>query len=251
MLLASSVAAQTIQTLETLPAVLNENSGMVAYSSNTFYFINDGGNAASIYRYDTISKIANEIIVRNASNVDWEDLAQDKSGNLYIGDFGNNDNNRSNLAIYKVGNPELAGDTMNADTIQFIYENQSAFPPSSNLLNFDCEAMIWYEDSLYLFTKNRTNPFDGWCYMYVLPDAAGSYNARLKDSFQFPGSAKEFEWITAADYSYVGKELILLSSGKMHLFEAGELGDDFFSGTHTTFDFGHFSQKEAIAFSTD
>ncbi|MBT8326148.1 MAG: hypothetical protein KJP21_00410, partial [Bacteroidia bacterium] len=126
MLLASSVAAQTIQTLETLPAVLNENSGMVAYSSNSFYFINDGGNEASIYRYDTTSKIATEIIVRNASNVDWEDLAQDKSGNLYIGDFGNNDNNRTNLAIYLVGNPELMGDTLTADTLQFVYEDQHA-----------------------------------------------------------------------------------------------------------------------------
>ena len=251
MLVSSSIAAQTIQTLGQLPAVLEENSGMALYGNNIFYFINDGGNPASIYRYDTTTKVLIEKKIANASNVDWEDLAKDNDGNLFIGDIGNNNNNRTNLVIYKVGNPELASDSLIADTIRFSYENQTAFPPAASQLNFDCEAMIWFQDSLYLFTKNRTDPFNGWCYRYVLPDESGTYIARLLDSFQFPGSAKEFEWITAADYSFTGKELILLSSGKMHLFESAGLGSDFFSGTHTSFDFGHFSQKEAIAFSLD
>jgi hypothetical protein len=28
------------------------------------------------------------------ANIDWEDITKDKDGNLYVGDFGNNDNER-------------------------------------------------------------------------------------------------------------------------------------------------------------
>ena len=157
MLLSLSASAQTITTLGTLPSVLEENSGMAVYNGNIFYFINDGGDPPKIYRYDTTTKLVQEKLIVNTTNVDWEDLAQDLDGNLFIGDIGNNDNNRTNLAIYKIGNPELAGDSIWADTILYAYENQNAFPPASQQLNFDCEAMIWYEDSLYLFTKNRTS----------------------------------------------------------------------------------------------
>jgi hypothetical protein len=35
------------------------------------------------------------------NNIDWEDT-KDKNGNLYVGDFGNNDNERKDLCIYKI-----------------------------------------------------------------------------------------------------------------------------------------------------
>lgn len=42
------------------------------------------------------------ITIEGVENNDWEDIAKDKNGFTYIGDFGNNDNDRKNLAIYKV-----------------------------------------------------------------------------------------------------------------------------------------------------
>jgi hypothetical protein len=240
-----AATAQRVSTLRTLPDALKENSGLAFYPNSILYFINDGGNAPLLHRYDTVNNDYSTLTVLNASNADWEDLAQDTEGNLYIGDIGNNSNNRKNLKIYKSVNPEtIASNEITVDTISYTYSNQTTFPPESDSLNFDCEAMLWYKDSIYLFTKNRTSPYDGWCYMYVLPDEPGEYVAQLRDSVQFTAMSKEAGWITGADIR--NDSLVLLTSGKVHLapaFNSAPLG----SLSWTTYDVG-FSQKEAIVF---
>ena len=100
------VSAQTVRTVTSLSDDLEENSGMVHYANGVLYFINDSGNDPILYRYDTATNTYGEFEILNASNVDWEDLATDDSGNIYIGDFGNNDNRRRDLKIYKAVNPE-------------------------------------------------------------------------------------------------------------------------------------------------
>jgi hypothetical protein len=240
-----AATAQRVFTLRTLPDALIENSGLAFYPNSILYFINDGGNAPLLHRYDTANNDYSTLTVLNASNVDWEDLAQDTEGNLYIGDIGNNDNNRQNLKIYKMVNPEtISNNEITVETISYSYSNQTAFPPEDDALYFDCEAMVWYKDSIYLFTKNRTSPYDGWCYMYVLPDEPGDYVAQLRDSMQFTAMSKKTGWITGADIR--NDSLVLLNSGKVHLasaFNSAPLG----SLSWTTYDVG-FSQKEAIVF---
>ena len=240
-----SAFSQIVYTVTSLSDDLKENSGMVHYGGGLLYFINDGGNAPKLHRYDTLTKQYSELTITNASNTDWEDLATDNQGNLYIGDFGNNGNSRTDLKIYKTIDPEVVfSNEITADTISFTYENQSAFPPSSDKLNFDCEAMIWYQDSIYLFTKNRTDPYDGWCYMYVLSDTKGAQTARLADSVLLNTGTKEFEWITAADV--INDTLVLLSSNKVYVF-SGFLSNDLSSLVRKKYNIG-FSQKEAVAF---
>ncbi|MGB0851022.1 MAG: hypothetical protein ACPGTP_07235 [Bacteroidia bacterium] len=228
-----------------MPDELKENSGLAFYGSGILYFINDGGNAPLLYRYDTLSSSLTSKSIVNANNADWEDLAQDDDGVLYIGDIGNNGNSRKNLRIFISPNPEnVFGTELTVDTISFRYQNQTEFPPNSSNLNYDCEAMIHYKDSLYLFTKNRTDPYDGWSYMYVLPDRKGDYVARLSDSIQFPAVAKENGWITGADVR--GDSLVLLSSSKVHIagsFMSKPLKDL----KWTEYNVG-FSQKEAVVY---
>lgn len=240
-----AATAQRVSTLRTLPDALMENSGLAFYPNSILYFINDGGNAPLLHRYDTVNNNYSTLTVLNASNVDWEDLAQDTEGNLYIGDIGNNSNNRQNLKIYKTVNPEsVSNNEITVDTISYSYSNQTAFPPDAAALYFDCEAMVWYKDSIYLFTKNRTSPYDGWCYMYVLPDEPGEYVAQLRDSVQFTAMSKEAGWITGADIR--NDSLVLLTSSKVHLASAFN-SVPLVSLSWTTYEVG-FSQKEAIVF---
>jgi hypothetical protein len=94
-----------------------------------------------------------------------------------IGDFGNNGNRRQNLRVI-VYNPQ----TQQIDSIQFRYPDQKAFPPSNPKdWNYNCEAFVFLNDSLHLFSKNV---FNGNFYTkhYVIPSKPGTYLAELKDS---------------------------------------------------------------------
>jgi hypothetical protein len=238
--------AQKLQKLVQLPDELNEISGILSPNGTKIYAINDSGNEAELLIYDTFSGDIQRVVIAQAKNVDWEELAQDDSGNVFIGDVGNNLNTRKEFIIYKVSNPDLRNeDTLTAEEIKFTYGDQTEFPPPANRLIYDCEAMIWLNDSIFLFTKNRTNPYNGMCYVYALPARPGTYEAELKDSVYLGGSIKELSWIAAADYK--NGELALLGYNTLHLFSAFN-GADFFSGEYVSYNLGGITQKESICF---
>ncbi|UYZ63081.1 hypothetical protein [Hymenobacter weizhouensis] len=167
----------------------------------------DGGNTANLYRVTAQGDLLQTLELAPLLNIDWEDLAQDPEQRLYIGDFGNNQNKRRNLCIYRLSGPDYA----QVDTIQFAYADQHAFPPRKPRRNFDCEAFYYYQDSLYLFTKNRGE--GRYVKQYVLPARPGRHTARLVDSLQLN------TWVTAADISPDGRRVALLGYGQVYLFE--------------------------------
>jgi len=247
-----SAHAQELTLLQNLPKELRENSGMASYGDSIFYFHNDSGHPNDIYRYHKENKTLEKFSVPGTSNLDWEELAQDADGNLYIGDFGNNANRRKDLKIYKINNPEThSPENYNVEVMTISYARQNAFEPAKEERHYDMEAMFWFGDSLYLFSKNRTEPYDGKCYMYTIPAKGGTYILSPVDSFLFPAQDYRLGWITAADISPDGKMIALLSSHKMHLFKGDFSEIRFFQGVYEEVDFNHLSQKEAIVFKKD
>ena len=87
--------------IASLPAILNESSGLENAGSGEFWSHNDKGGNPELYRFDTLGMLEQTLRITNASNVDWEDMTIDDAGNIYIGDFGNNNNERTDLKIYK------------------------------------------------------------------------------------------------------------------------------------------------------
>lgn len=231
-----------------LPGTLSETSGLAITPAGKLWSHNDSGNDPNIYQISSGGSILRTLHIDNAQNVDWEDLASDDQGQIYIGDFGNNSNNRQDLKIYRIGNPDmLSGDTTSAEVISFQYANQGMFPPDPSEWNFDCEAFFWHNDSLYLFTKNRTNPFNGYTNMYRIPADTGNHTAVLVDSFFTGLGLKEQYWIGAADISPDGKRMVLLGYDKLWLFHC-YAGSHFFKGGVREMSLGGLSQKEAVAF---
>lgn len=175
-----------------LPAALVELSGMVYWNGN-FWGHNDGGNGPWLYAFDTLNGSVKKVIGLNgATNIDWEDIAQD-SLNLFIGDFGNNANgNRANLRVYIVPKSVLQqpGDTvlLNAGSygiIQYNYPDQTDFSPTgANNSRFDCEAMFFHRGRLHLFTKNWIGNFS---VHYSIPPVAGNFTATRHDSLNTSG----------------------------------------------------------------
>lgn len=231
-----------------LPSKLNESSGIEVNNNNELWSFNDSGGEPELYCFDTLGTMKRTVVVKNAINVDWEEITQDDKGNFYICDFGNNDNDRKNLRIYKIPNPaNLFNDTVEAEIIKFSYPDQKEFPPSKVNKNYDMEASFYYKDSLYLFSKNRTEPYSGFLRVYTLPIVAGEYTAKLIDSI-YIGSGPFFaDWVTSADVAPDNSSFVLLSNNKFWLFKIKN-GVPLTKSEHTEIFLPTISQKEGVCY---
>ena len=230
------------------PTELNETSGLVKIAPNKFVTHTDSGNEPKLFVFDSSGLVQRRIRVSNATNVDWEDITMDSKGNLYIGDFGNNNNDRKDLRIYAVASPNtFTKDSTIAGITNFTYPDQKAFPPAVALQNYDMEAFFWFNDSLYLFTKNRTNPYNGYTKCYQLPAKSGTFVAKLVDSF-YTGSGGYLNYsITGAAVYPNGNKMMLLGYDKCWMFSNFN-GRNFLKGTVNTLSFPALTQKESVWF---
>jgi len=175
-----------LEIISGLPTAVDENSGLI-YFNGSVWTHNDGGWPAAIYKLDLqTGDILQTVTINSVANTDWEELAQDDSS-IYIGDFGSNYGDRTDLNILKIAKSDIpsTGDvTVGASKIEFSYPDQSDFTPDKFNHDYDCEAMISIGDSLYLFSKNWVNRKTR---LYSVSKKPGSYIATLIDSYNVDG----------------------------------------------------------------
>lgn len=237
-----------INELYALPKALKEVSGIIfIQSSQLTWALEDSGNANQIYGLNGQGKVEKAITIAQTQNIDWEDITKDATENLYIGDFGNNDNIRKDLAIYKIDKDSLNNQSVIPSyKISFAYPEQTEFPPKKSKMVYDVEAFIEYNNNFYLFTKNRSKGFDGTTFLYKVPNQAGFHQAQLLGQFKADGNYQNAA-ITSAAISPDRKKVVLLSHSQVWIFE-NFASDNFFSGKVNKVSLNHFSQKEAICF---
>lgn len=247
-LLSSCSSYGQLNFITKLPNELKENSGIAYYqNSGSVWFIEDNGNDDKIYQVDFEGNIIKKLEVKNAKNHDWEDLTKDEEGNLYIGDFGNNNNDRKNLVIYKVLNPLMEdGDKIEAQKITFDYPEQKDFPPGRHNMLFDAEGFFHFGSNLYIITKNRANPFLGEAAIYRVPDEPGNYKAELLGKITTCTDWDTCQ-ITSADISPDGKTIVLLGYGKMWSLTNFTV-DNFSEVQLQEIDLGVRTQLESVCF---
>lgn len=228
-----------------LPKTLKEVSGTeVIQNSNIIWMLNDGGNKPKLYAVSEKGKIEKDIYIK-AKNRDWEDLTSDDDGNLYIGDFGNNNNKRKNLTILRVDKKYLDKKNAEVDKIKFKYPNQHKYPPKKKDRFFDTESFFYFDNHLYIFTKSRVKDKYGKTFLYRIPAKKGDYVAEFIGEYE---NCKDLEcWITSADISSDGKTVVLLSQKNILLFSNFK-DDNFLSGDVRKIELKHRSQKEGICF---
>lgn len=231
-----------------LPKKLDENSGIVSLEPEKIWVIEDNGNEDKIYEVSFEGKILRSLKVKNAKNKDWEDLTKDDKGNLYIGDFGNNNNDRTDLVIYKIPNPlTMKGDSIVAEKIKFNYPQQKAFPPIAAKRQFDAEALFYYDKALYIITKDRSDPFLGKALVYMVPAIKGTFEAQLIGTFNTCVDNPIKCEVTAAAISPDGKKIVLLGYGVLWVITDFSI-DKFASGTQKYIDLGITTQLESVCF---
>lgn len=240
-------AVPGLKLLAELPAKVKETSGL-ALIGDFLVTHNDKGKANELVLIDAENgSITQTITVSNIQNNDWEDVARNNEY-LFIGDMGNNDGDRKNLAIYLIPINNINKNTTSiksSGSINFYYDEQKEFDANKKH-NFDCEALLCYNNQLYIFTKNR---LDNRTDLYALPIKPGNYPAKYIAGFEAGVR------ITGADISADGKKVAIIGYNKKSVcilwtFENFK-GDNFFAGKSKKYNLGSYSnvgQMEGIAF---
>jgi hypothetical protein len=132
-------------------AKLDELSGFVPSRKypGVYWGHNDSDNPAEIWALNREGHVIGKVPVVGAPNVDWEDIALDEEGNLYISDMGNNNCNRKEVHVYKFkGEPDLKGGAIRPVARWAIrYVGGKAF---------DCESLVVRGGWGYVMPKLRS-----------------------------------------------------------------------------------------------
>jgi len=129
---------------------IKESSGVVASRryADVFWTHNDGGGPKKqvLYAIDREGNTRAFFSVVNVTLHDWEDIAIDDAGHLYIGDIGNNDSKRDALAVYEIEEPNPQAST---GAISPKRAWKLKFPGAP----FDCESLFVWKDQGYVVSK--------------------------------------------------------------------------------------------------
>jgi len=132
-------------------SAIRESSGIVASRRHPgiFWTHNDSGGKPELFAIRLDGSLAGRYQVNDAQARDWEDIAIDGRGFLYIGDIGNNRGDRRDLMIYKVREPETLAE-------RGVLSVQERIPLSYPEGNFNCESLIVTPDGeLMVISKHR------------------------------------------------------------------------------------------------
>ncbi|NOZ08106.1 MAG: hypothetical protein GXO91_04400 [FCB group bacterium] len=198
---------------------------------DVYWTLNDSGDEARIFAIDGDGNAVKPrwaedyhgIILGNAVNVDWEDLAVDNTGTMYIAAFGNNGNVRRDLAVYVLPEPDPRGTitTRIQSTLNFRYPDQDGFPPKKK--NFDAEALFSLRGKLYLLTKHRSDTFTK-LYRFDETSPLQLNTLTLVDRYDVGGM------VTAADAADDGSMVAILTYNSIWVVETPPDSDLLFSG---------------------
>ena len=233
---------------------ISESSGLVKSRiwKNVYWTHNDSGDGPRIFPVSREGRILKPkwakdwykgVEIPDAVHVDWEDIAADNNGFLYIAACGNNDNIRRDLAVYVIRDcyPQETARTGVFKKINFHYPEQTEFPPKEN--NFDAEALFWANGKLYLLTKHRADK--NTC-LYRFDSTDPFVDNPLTKIAEFAIGGR----VTGADCSPDGNRLAVLTYNSVWLFELTGGSDNYFKGK-TAYLPVALDQCEAICFDGD
>lgn len=214
---------------------LGELSGLVTSQRypGLLWGHNDSGDESRIFALRPDGTVVAEVEIAGAANKDWEDIAR-TGETLYLSDLGNNDNNRKNLCVYKVAEPDTKRKkSPRALKIPVIYPDQSEFPPKKTEWRFDCEAVFVYQGKLHLLTKHRMAgarffPSDSTVLYRLDTETPNRDNVLTR----LDARTKLGGWVTAADLSPDSKTLAVLTHApvaSVWLFDLRGVGEKLLS----------------------
>ncbi len=187
---------------------ITESSGVVASRRypGVFWTHNDGGGPKKqvLYAIDRAGNTRAAIPVIGANFHDWEDIAIDDAGHLYLGDIGNNDAKRDKLAVYEIDEPDPQG---NVGSVSPKRGWKLKFPNAP----FDCESLFIWKGHGYVISKLFNNAH-GQIFRFPLKDTDGPLTLELVATTKIESP------ITGADISVDGRSLGVVAKDGAYVF---------------------------------
>lgn len=157
----------------------------------------DSGNGPFLSAISSEGRLGARMKVRRAENRDWEDMAR-AGGRIWIGDIGDNAQQRPYVTLYWLAEPRLRRSTVRARSATMVYPNH---------VSHNAEAMIvdGRRNQLFIFSKDsqRSDVFRA-----DLSHLRSGDRLRLRRVARLP-----FSYVTAADLSRLGVIVKGYSSG--------------------------------------
>jgi hypothetical protein len=190
---------------------LQESSGVAASRVQPgVFFTHDDGGDPKLFAFDLGGSLIGTYDVPDAELEDWEDMAAapcpDKGDCLYIGDIGDNQEDRPNISIYVVREPEV-GDTK----VKLVARYTAVYPDGPH----DAEALMVQPCTgrVHLVTKDG----GGLSTVYRLPFDPGRDTITLEEvgKVQVEGPTAEARRISGGDWDMDGDRLVLRTASQL------------------------------------
>ena len=188
-----------------------ESSGIVASRKHAgvFWTHNDSDNPPSLFAITRDGQLIREYPVE-AKNVDWEDIALDDAGHLFIADMGNNRRKRTEVQVYRVDEPDPRQPIHGRVPSLRVTRSWRLMYPDAP---FDCESLFVWKGKGYVLPK-RLSKSPAELLSFDLDSPARVQT--LKKVAEIPVMRAP---VTAADISADGNRLAILTLAGPYIFD--------------------------------
>lgn len=201
-----------------LPDGLDESSGLAIGRSDPdlLWSHNDSGGEPELYAIRAGGGLIGTVRVVEARNRDWEDLSAGPcpAGScLYIGEIGDNEAGRDEVAVYRVPEPRPdQAETEPAERFRFTYPGGPR----------DAESLFLLPDGeMYVVTKGRTSNVA--VYRYPQPFRSDEV-VELEHVVDLTASRTDLpQQVTAAEASPAGEWIAIRSYAHLMLYRPADL----------------------------
>lgn len=142
----------------TLPAVLNETSGVAASHARpgVFWTHNDSGGENAVFAVDSLGAVLGTVRLDGAANRDWEDIAVgpcEPGGEdcLWVAEIGDNGERHPHVAVYRV--PEPSPDDSVTEPVDIF---RFSYPEGPR----DAEALFVTDAGVHIVNKGRSHAIE-------------------------------------------------------------------------------------------
>jgi hypothetical protein len=191
---------------------ISESSGLAASRKHAgvYWTHNDSGNGPYLFAIKEDGHSLAEFPIAGTRNTDWEAIAADEQGRLYIADIGNNELKRDRALVYRVDEPDptAAGSKGKGAPVRVGQVIRLSYPAKP----FDAESLFLHGGKGYLISK-LVNGKNAGVYRFDL--AGGPEATPLEHVCDLPIRSP----VTDAAVSDDGKRLAVMTVTGPNLFE--------------------------------